>query len=392
MRDQIRRVLTPRFGIGVFVVVLFVSAAWLLLLGPGYFLEHYAPSANARPLTVKEFLDLQNAYRVTYAQIIGGVILAIGAYLTWRTLQTNRETQITNRFATAIELLGAERDDRSPKIETRLGAIYALERLAHDSPRDHWTIVEILSAYVRENAPLNNLETPSIDSDCEPPKPRSDIQAALTVLARRNGRSEKEHGQIIDLSKSYLDGVSLDDAHLEAVNFSEAHLSGADLAHASLMGADLSGADLRRVGLIGANLTGANLVGADLARAHLLGADLTGAGLVGTDLTRADLLGANLTRAILIKVNLTGANLAQAELKGADLLGANLTEAHLLEVDLRAVDLRNALGLTVDQIRSAWTDSTTLLPPDVGAPIPKATKAADPPPAPDPPEVSPDAS
>uniref|UniRef100_UPI001177ECCC pentapeptide repeat-containing protein n=1 Tax=Calothrix rhizosoleniae TaxID=888997 RepID=UPI001177ECCC len=55
------------------------------------------------------------------------------------------DKQITERFSKAIEQLGSE------KIEVRLGAIYTLERIAKDSPKDHWTIMEILTAFVRHN-------------------------------------------------------------------------------------------------------------------------------------------------------------------------------------------------------------------------------------------------
>jgi hypothetical protein len=36
----------------------------------------------------------------------------------------------------------------------RLGGSYALERIARDSARDHPTVMEVLSAYVHEHAPL----------------------------------------------------------------------------------------------------------------------------------------------------------------------------------------------------------------------------------------------
>ena len=35
----------------------------------------------------------------------------------------------------------------------RLGGIYALERIARDSEKDHGPIMEVLTAYVREKAP-----------------------------------------------------------------------------------------------------------------------------------------------------------------------------------------------------------------------------------------------
>jgi hypothetical protein len=86
-------------------------------------------------------------------QAIAAVVLAVGGYFTWRNLRVAQEAQITNRFTQAIGQLGAELKDGTPNLEVRLGGIYALERIAHDSPKDHWTIMEILATYVRQNAP-----------------------------------------------------------------------------------------------------------------------------------------------------------------------------------------------------------------------------------------------
>src|SRR4028118_1820605 len=82
------------------------------------------------------------------AQILGGTALLSGLYFTWRTLQVNREGQITERFTRAIDQLGSQ------ELEIQLGGIYALERIARDSERDHWPIMEVLTAYVRELASL----------------------------------------------------------------------------------------------------------------------------------------------------------------------------------------------------------------------------------------------
>ncbi len=63
--------------------------------------------------------------------------------------QTNadRERRITESFAKAIEQLG------NAKLEIRLGGIYSLERIARESEREYWLIMETLTAYVRERAP-----------------------------------------------------------------------------------------------------------------------------------------------------------------------------------------------------------------------------------------------
>jgi hypothetical protein len=52
----------------------------------------------------------------------------LGAFFTWRQLQISREGQVTDRFTRAVDQLG------HPEVDVRLGGIYALERIAKDSP------------------------------------------------------------------------------------------------------------------------------------------------------------------------------------------------------------------------------------------------------------------
>src|SRR6185437_5342840 len=89
-------------------------------------------------------------------------------------IRVAEEGKITDRFSKAIEQLG------SKKLEIRLGGIYALERIANDSERDHWPVMEVLTAYVRENAPSRR--KPGQPSEQQPPdkRPSTDIQAILT--------------------------------------------------------------------------------------------------------------------------------------------------------------------------------------------------------------------
>ena len=47
-------------------------------------------------------------------------------------------------------------EETVPNTEVRIGAIYALERIAQDSLRDHVPIMEILTAYIRQNAPASS--------------------------------------------------------------------------------------------------------------------------------------------------------------------------------------------------------------------------------------------
>jgi hypothetical protein len=193
--------------------------------------------------------DRAAAEASTRTGLIAGLagLAALGGLATAaRTYRLTEQGHITDRYTKAIEQLG---DDR---LTIRLGGIYALERIAVDSERDHPTVVEVLGAFVREST----AEPPPDDGTEHQPQPATDVQAALTVLGRLPKRPGVSRGDLIG-----------------------AHLSGAQLD-----GADLSGAGLHR-----ADLSGAWLHGADLSGAGLRGADLSGAMLTRTDLTQAQL-------------------------------------------------------------------------------------------------------
>jgi len=84
--------------------------------------------------------------------ILGGAALLIGLGVCWRRYETSHEQRGHERFAAAVEQLASDRADGTPRTEARLGGIYALERLAADSDHEYWPIMEVLTAYVRENA------------------------------------------------------------------------------------------------------------------------------------------------------------------------------------------------------------------------------------------------
>lgn len=256
-----------------------------------------------------------------------------------------QDKQITERFAKAIEQLGNE------KIEVRLGAIYTLERIAKDSKNDHWTIMEVLTAFVRENAPRKK------DEEQESPKIRTDIQAALTVIGRRNCKNDLEHQRL------NLDNINIKRAQLKGANLQGADLREANLQGAFLWKANLQGANLREANLQGANLREANLQGANLWEANLQGADLRKANFQGAFLWKA-----NLQKAVLLEANLQGTDLTEANLQGTKLWGTNLQGTKLWGANLQGTDLWGAENLEQQQIEEAKSDRTTILPENLQPP------------------------
>ena len=205
--------------------------------------------------------------------ILFGVLFAaaglVATALSWQTaqseLRTAREGQITDRYTRATEQLGSRGRD------VRASAVYALERIAHDSSRDRAVIIDVLAAFVREHDPA-----PAISDAKLPQEPDTDVQAALTVL----GRLPRASRYFTDLHGIRVPGVLMPGTKLTGMNLFAANLSHADLvlADASYM-----------------NLTEANLTHADLGSARLKGSSLRYAYLTGANLKDADLTGADLT-------------------------------------------------------------------------------------------------
>ncbi|WP_392476193.1 pentapeptide repeat-containing protein [Nostoc sp. C110] len=275
------------------------------------------------------------------------------------------DKQITERFAKAIEQLGSE------KIEMRSGAIYTLERIAKDSAKDHWTIMEVLTAFVRENAPRK----PDEENTQQTPKICTDIQAAVTVIGRRNYENDKKNQSLdlsnIDIQGANLIGANLQGAFLGGANLQGAFLIGANLQEAILYKANLQEAilykanlqeamlreaNLQKVNIIGSHLQGAILYTANRQEAILKEAKLQDAVILGVDTLRRVLLGVANLQEVLLGV----ANLQEAFLSGAN--GANLQKADLSGAYLEGADLKGVKNLEQKQIDSARGDRTTILP------------------------------
>jgi uncharacterized protein YjbI with pentapeptide repeats len=335
-----------------------VRVAWKLLIFPFWLFQQISglfarEDKDSRTFAIDVVKTIISALGLI-ATLFAGIGLFVNYLNSQAEIQLTQQRLITERFSKAVEQIG------NTKEEVVIGGIYSLERIAKDSPKDQWTIMEVLTSYIRKNSPIpSNIEQLKPEARQKAleklPSVSIPVQAALTVIGRRKVENDQAGDnlaettdsnkiKILDLSRTNLRGANLNGANLNradlnranlnGANLNGADLNGANLDGANLYGADLIGANLNRANLNRANLNGANLIGANLIGANLNGANLDGANLDGANLNRADLIGANLNRADLIGANLIGANLNRANLIGANLDGANLWGA---EVDPKQI-------------------------------------------------------
>jgi Pentapeptide repeats (8 copies) len=324
------------FGLAIATAVVVVTVGYAVFGPISDWVARHDVGAIVGPHSVaalqKHAAALQTARDAARGRLLafGAGLFAAGALvftarnftLSRLTVQLTEQGQVTDRYTKAIEQLGSD------KLDVRIGGIYALERVAQDSDRDYSTVMEVLATFVREHsheewmspedpeelrdpprsarAPgfsrrlayvvglridhakailsLQNVDIPRYGSlrraDSFRRRVRPDIQAAITVIGRRNPRR-----------------------HLVPVN----------LALANLIRANMGFAYLPQANLVFANLTSANLAGANLADANLTHAKFIDAYLAHADFTGAILIGANLSGARALHL----ANFTQAELHSA---------------------------------------------------------------------------
>lgn len=249
----------------ILFIALLISIPWFLAFGEIERLNRFSTRFSDASETIKLAAGI--------GQVIAGLLVVLGAYVTWRKLAIDRDSMISTRLSSASTALGA-RGDGKEVIEVRLGAIYGLEALSKVRGY-YWPCIEILCGYVRHNCQL--LEPKA--ALC--PALRTDLRSALRVLGRSSPRryqSRPRLGDIKDLRHADLRG-----AELWGYNLSQADFSASDLGQAYLYGADLRSAKFER-----ADLTGAKLQRAKLSHAILRDADLTGANFTGADVRYVD--------------------------------------------------------------------------------------------------------
>lgn len=333
------------------------------------FLIIYAPRkqvAHLKDVEPADYFEAENEARRTLVQIVGGIFVVAGLFFTWtnmdltqrnatEALKLSEKGQVTERFTRAVDQLGksdAVSRQGSGRTETitvqnlpaRLGGIISLEMIARESEDYHWEIMEILAAYVRRNAPaipaktgdqgISTAETPTVKSTS------LDVEAAVTVIRRRNLTEKETDLQTVDLSYCSLPNASFFAANLKGASFEQSQLGFANFSQANLQAAKFDRADLTR----------ALFNSATLNRAVFPSAQLRGANFGGANLEDA---------------NFIDAHLEEADLRGSNVNSVKLDRAFLDGTHLEGLDLRSAFGLKCRQIESAKRDAQTQLPPEI---------------------------
>jgi hypothetical protein len=278
-------------------------------------------------LTADQLAKAKSDIRTSLLQAIGGIALALGAIATWRQLRLtrlqfrlaqeqandnqkhnqeqltltreqmsqteqsheqelrlSREAQINDRFTRAIDQLGSD------ELDIRLGGLYALQRIAQDSPPDRHTIAQVLAAYIRQHSPWPPSRPGQYTASASLHKipdleiRASDVQAAITILG------QKTFASIADIRKLVY-------ADLRRADFTDLHYQDGYFSDCNLSWASLPNANLRGAVFMMCNLSQASMFDTHLEDSRLSWTDLSGADLTHSYFDRAEFFVVNLESA-----------------------------------------------------------------------------------------------
>jgi uncharacterized protein YjbI with pentapeptide repeats len=370
----------------------FLSPTALTVLGVvlGVLILYFVPKIQvAKIRQVSESkgpLDLENDYRQTLVQIIGGIAIVATVYgavenarvaresitLSARSYDLARQGQVADRTFKAMDMLSKEKN-----MDAKLAAIYALGQLAAEEPKSEWPITQTLFNYAKFHSDW----TPSAARK-SPKVLAADIAAIGEYLSRRPYKTDdgeciekqqcwdyetqnrpSEHdvpgyfGRIINLPHSDLRHIFLEGAMLKTANLDHSHMENAFLRNvhgenvygleAHFNHSDMSDSHWRF-----ANLKDADFTETQLCRTHFEHVYAEGANYMSADLSNSHWDNPAKYR----KSNLRNANLNCSIWSGAD-----MEDVFLDGATLYGTDLRGALHLTRQQLEKAQGDNTTKL-------------------------------
>ena len=252
----------------IFVLVLIGTAAYAILL-----LINHLGTVGTDTDHLRQIILAIPVLIAALAGLIALPVTLIRLHYTRRQTLAEEEGLITDRINAAVLGLGAEKtvkvtedgqviERRGPNIEVRIGAILALERIAKNNLDVHVQIMELLCAYIRENANITRKNKSILSSfrdlmsvkfghkkntelnKITKMQPQNitesgqDIQMAINVLGRRPEHAIKEEQRAnftIDLSDCFFafisfrgdfDNAKFQDTFMVASTFEKTKLSG----------------------------------------------------------------------------------------------------------------------------------------------------------------------
>jgi len=166
-----------------------------------------------------QVIDLENKLRQTYSQIIGGLVVIIGFYISYNNFVSIKFKQNTEILSNCLNQL----TDSSQTI--RIGSIYTLSKLASNSEEDKKIVLEILCDF------LSNDSTGS--------RSKKETTLALKIIANTPKMISSENDRLFIYNTLFYNLV-LSDLNFSEVNFPQCKFQNCFISSSSFKNSSLS--------------------------------------------------------------------------------------------------------------------------------------------------------
>ncbi len=238
----------------LYVLGMLVAVA---VVGAWFFVPRWYAGTFYRDLAApKERADVEDNFRRTFGQAMGGLVILAGAVTAYLQLTaTIDQANEVKKRAQQILLYEQFHDGlvqlAAAPTSSQIGGVMLLEQVINYSEQLRYPAVEFLRLFVCQNHYTKG-DKPSVI----PPQ----FLAAIRVIGQRpradpndKSKSAKEYSNL-NFSKCNLNGADLTGAHLEGAELDNASLNGADLSDAVLLGSSMVNTVLTRADLSGAQI------------------------------------------------------------------------------------------------------------------------------------------
>jgi uncharacterized protein YjbI with pentapeptide repeats len=363
-------------GFWIFAIAIALGAVFLIVC---YTIPQQFAKIDIQT-TPRDRADVEDAYRKTLAQALGGFALVVTFAWTFlkdgETLDQARQQLANQQFVEGAKLL------KEDNIGTSAAGVHALGQVAITRPEFQSAVVDSLVSFIKSGKALKSHDQIAVP-DGAPGTIPANIQAAVSVLATRNQSS----GEQIDLYGAYLVRAKFSVAEekkraaFSSANFQGATLYGAvfhdlDLSNAAFDGSRMSdweafstwtagtpteSAYIDAKHLFTVNFEGAKLINAGFDNVWMGGANLRSTNLKGAGFWKADLSRADLTKAIIGPTDpKQGTHFNDATLTDSIFAETDLEGVRFVKAKLHGTDFRGAKNVDKADFTDACSDREPL--------------------------------
>ena len=354
------------------------------------------------------FLTLEDKYRGTISQAIGGALVICGLYFTWGTARLSESSSIRQQQSEALAKLGQSDVKGEPQLAARLDGIYTLANMLARLQGDTEAVCEVLMNYVVAEIPRRQSPTTRVSGVVQA---MPDVEACLRAIGGYRGKRPQRDRQfsirklnlsgwvitrwhlrdfsmnLCELNDSKLDACVWKRVEIMSCEMGECELAGARLGKVSfidtngpilgdslnadnvsfltcnLRGSEFPGAFFKATRFSNSNFSEANFVGSNLSR--------TTAGICSFERARFDKAKlsqvtmdecnfhestfdqATFTDVRVIDCNFAGSTFKAAVFSGFAGVKCSFEGVSFEDADLSGADFRLCTGITIEQIMAA---------------------------------------